>query len=145
MNLSVSPVSLSGVSYTKSGNEYKKCNIGKAVAMSLVAADALILGAGIAYKAVKGKSVKMPKIETLKSAFKGVKENVVKFFKEFKFETLKSKAENVRMKVCQLFEEHSVTAHKAVKFAIGAPLIILAGMGIDAIVNKINSKKADKQ
>ena len=145
MNLSIYPVSFSGVSYTKSGNEYKKSNIGKAVSIAFVTADALMLGAGIVYKAVKGKSVKMPKIETFKNAFIGVKNDVVKFFKEFKFETLKGKAKDVWMRVCRLCEEHSVTAGKAIKFAIGAPLIILAGVGIDAIANKIRSKKADNQ
>lgn len=164
MNLSIRPNPLVERAYTKEGNEYYKSNIGKFAAKTSVGAGAVVLASEIAYKAGKNGYIKLPKAEVIKSTLQGAKENILNFAKKVKIPNIKAIgkkavdfAKSIKLdkmknaikkggdKVLSFVEKHPVMTGKVLKFATAAALILLAGAGIDALINRNNAKKADKQ
>lgn len=163
MNLSIRPNPLIERGYTKEGNEYYKSNIGKFVAKTSVGAGAVFLASEIAYKAGKNGYIKLPKADAVKNTFKGAKDGILNLSKKVKMPDFKAigkkiadSAKNIKLgkmktalkkagdKVLSFVEKHPVMTGKVLKFAGAAAIILLAGAGIDAIVNRNNAKKADK-
>ena len=161
MSLTIKP--LIEKSYTKDGNEYYKSNRGKFAAKAIVAAGAGVLAGDLIYNSAK--KIKLPKKEAIKTFINDVQDaamllkskiNMPDFklyanelkgvVKKLKVNTNKfGKAiKNTVNKTISIAKKHPATTGKILGFAAASAIILAAGAGIDAIINRKNAKEADK-